>query len=57
MSGLHVGLIVFMNKVGWNDIVQSSAARIILELCGGRADFVYEEEDERYLRGAPPQTG
>lgn len=24
MSGLHVGLIVFMNKVGWNDIVQSA---------------------------------
>lgn len=24
MSGIHVGLIVFMNKVGWNDIVQSA---------------------------------
>lgn len=24
MSGLHVGLIVFMNKVGWDDIVQSA---------------------------------
>ena len=45
MSGIHTGIIVGMNALGWNKIIQVIFTAWLLDCCGSWIDTFYEKCD------------